>query len=138
MPIQAEQDKQLVEIQEREWLHKGPEGQVVYLGPDEQMLPHQGDSSVWSMTQNKLTNPRCLIFRDWQWRVEYKNKNQPMEAKVPERESICGHNTKGKARMTVLDKEILKSSFFHAFLFKRHSYFLEKSEVTRYFKNVYE
>lgn len=46
MSIQAKQDKQLVEIQDREQLNEGPDGQVTYLGPDGQMLPHQGDSSV--------------------------------------------------------------------------------------------
>lgn len=52
-----------------------------------------------------------------------------MEARVPEQESICRYNTKGKARMTVLDKEILKSSFFGAFLFKRQGNLLRFRKI---------
>lgn len=85
MPIRAEQGRQLVEIQGREWLNKGPDGQTACLGPDGLMLPHQEDSSVWSMTQNKLTGH--LSSRDYKWkngaeeqkaarqRVVFKSKN---------------------------------------------------------------
>lgn len=94
MLIRAEQGRQLVETQEREWLNKGPDGQVACLGPDGQMLPHQGDSSVWSMTQNKLKNPGCRSSRGLQrengtqeqksakWRLEFKSKN-PSAGRTP-------------------------------------------------------
>lgn len=70
------------------------------------MLPHQEDSSVWSMTQNKLTGH--LSSRDYQWKngeeqksarqtVVFKSKN-PSAGRAARMKPECQSAGQGASR----------------------------------------